>query len=344
LEKAEQLILLAQSSGALGSQARVTGAETVLLLARSQMGRSQRSWEEYRQRADEAESDGEHIVFNSSMVSAGFEALAKHPERTREMMDGWARNTSLPFMGRVDGLALAAMATFRLRDLDDTVKRASEILRLAEQHDSVLYIGRSHVWLAAVHVLRNETVDADRCIRVAVEVFWNHGIRFYLCEALEVYALLAARCHDVQEATRVLGAVARLRGEMQSPLSFDANLMAEATVIATEALGDQYESVFAAGAALTDEELIAFIDRTRGSRGRPTLGWNSLTPTELQVADLVRLGSTNKQIAASLLMGTETVKTHVSHIFTKLGLSNRSQLATIATAQQTRSDTSKDTQ
>ncbi len=249
LAKAEQLILLAQSSGALGSQARVNGAETVLLLARSQMGRTQRAWEEYIQRADEAERNGEHVVFNSSMVSAGFEALAKHPEKTREMMDLWARDSSLPFIGRGDGLALGAMATFRLRDLDDAVTRASEILRLAEKHDSVLYIGRAHVLLAAVHVLRNETVDADRCIRTAVDVFWKHGIRYYLCEAFEVYALLAAKCHDGQEAARVLGALSRIRGEMQSPLSFDANLLAEATEIARAALGDQYETVFAADPA-----------------------------------------------------------------------------------------------
>ena len=228
------------------------------------------------------------------------------------------------------------MASFRLRDLDDAVRRSDEILQLAEKHDSVLYIGRAHVWSAAVHVLRNETVDADRCIRMAIALFWDHGIRFYLCEALEVYSVLAAKCHDVQEATGVLGAVMRIRGEMQSPLSFDAVMLAEATEIAKAALGDQYDVLFANGAALTDEELLAFIDRTRGSRGRPTLGWDSLTPTELQVADLVRLGSTNKQVAASLLMGTETVKTHLSHIFTKLGLSNRAQLATIATAHQAR--------
>jgi DNA-binding CsgD family transcriptional regulator len=64
-------------------------------------------------------------------------------------------------------------------------------------------------------------------------------------------------------------------------------------------------------------------------RNRPTIGWDSLTPTELHVADLVCEGLTNREIAARLSMGAETVKTHISHIFSKLGISKRSQLAVI---------------
>ena len=56
----------------------------------------------------------------------------------------------------------------------------------------------------------------------------------------------------------------------------------------------------------------------------------SLTPTELQVVRLVREGLSNREIAQRLLMGAETVKTHVSHIFTKLDVTKRSQLAAIA--------------
>ena len=72
------------------------------------------------------------------------------------------------------------------------------------------------------------------------------------------------------------------------------------------------------------------MERTRGQRGRPSIGWDSLTPTELHVALLVREGLTNKQIAERLFMGAETVKTHVSHTFAKLDIAKRSQLAAIA--------------
>ena len=36
--------------------------------------------------------------------------------------------------------------------------------------------------------------------------------------------------------------------------------------------------------------------RTRGDRGRPAFGWDSLTPTESKVADLVVDGLTNREI------------------------------------------------
>ena len=56
-------------------------------------------------------------------------------------------------------------------------------------------------------------------------------------------------------------------------------------------------------------------------------GWESLTPTELQVAELVAEGQTNPQIAQHLLMGRATVKTHLEHVFTKLGVKSRAELA-----------------
>ncbi len=65
----------------------------------------------------------------------------------------------------------------------------------------------------------------------------------------------------------------------------------------------------------------------RGPRRRPTSGWDSLTSTERAVADLVAEGLTNPQIGARLFVSRRTVQTHVSHIFTKLDLSSRAQLA-----------------
>ena len=56
-------------------------------------------------------------------------------------------------------------------------------------------------------------------------------------------------------------------------------------------------------------------------------GWASLTPTELQVVDLVAEGLTNPQIAERLFMGRATVKTHLEHVFTKLGVHTRAELA-----------------
>lgn len=65
----------------------------------------------------------------------------------------------------------------------------------------------------------------------------------------------------------------------------------------------------------------------RGTRRRPRWGWASLTPTESTVAGLVAEGLSNPQIADRLYVSRRTVQTHVSHIFTKLQITSRAQLA-----------------
>ena len=65
----------------------------------------------------------------------------------------------------------------------------------------------------------------------------------------------------------------------------------------------------------------------RGTRGRPQFGWPGLTPTEHSVADLVAEGLSNPQIGARLYISHRTVQTHLAHIFAKLDISARAQLA-----------------
>jgi DNA-binding CsgD family transcriptional regulator len=65
----------------------------------------------------------------------------------------------------------------------------------------------------------------------------------------------------------------------------------------------------------------------RGDASGPATGWNSLTPTELQVVELVAQGLTNPEIGQRLFIGRGTVKTHLSHVFAKLNVSSRAELA-----------------
>jgi DNA-binding NarL/FixJ family response regulator len=55
--------------------------------------------------------------------------------------------------------------------------------------------------------------------------------------------------------------------------------------------------------------------------------WNSITAAELKVIHLVAEGMTNNAIADALHLSRLTVETHLKHIFSKLGLSNRAALA-----------------
>ena len=65
----------------------------------------------------------------------------------------------------------------------------------------------------------------------------------------------------------------------------------------------------------------------RGTRGRPQIGWASLTPAEHAVAGLVAEGLSNPQIGERLYISRRTVQTHLAHMFAKLDIATRAQLA-----------------
>jgi DNA-binding NarL/FixJ family response regulator len=61
----------------------------------------------------------------------------------------------------------------------------------------------------------------------------------------------------------------------------------------------------------------------RGPRARS----NQLTAQQLQDATMVAEGPTNKNVANSLFLSPRTIQFHLHHIYLKLGVTNRIQLA-----------------
>ncbi|WP_096588666.1 response regulator [Calothrix sp. NIES-2098] len=62
----------------------------------------------------------------------------------------------------------------------------------------------------------------------------------------------------------------------------------------------------------------------------PQQNLSSLTNREQDVLRLIGMGATNREIAEKLYISEGTVKTHVTHLFNRLNLKNRSQLAIYA--------------
>jgi len=92
--------------------------------------------------------------------------------------------------------------------------------------------------------------------------------------------------------------------------------------------------VVAAGDALlaptVTRRLIGEFARLRPRPPQRLSGLDTLTPRETEVLRLIAAGLSNMEIAAQLVVGEETVKTHVSRVLGKLGLRDRAQAVVAA--------------
>jgi DNA-binding NarL/FixJ family response regulator len=92
--------------------------------------------------------------------------------------------------------------------------------------------------------------------------------------------------------------------------------------------------VVAAGQALLaptiTRRLIAEFARMHVRRRDPATTLQALTTRETEVLRLIAEGLSNTEIAARLVVGEETVKSHVSRVLAKLGLRDRTQAVIVA--------------
>jgi predicted ATPase/DNA-binding CsgD family transcriptional regulator len=179
---------------------------------------------------------------------------------------------------------------------------------------------------AAEHLAREATVQWRRCCD-----------RMGACDGIEFLGVLAAARDRHADAARLLAAADAARPPLRylAP-GFTANrdAAARAASQARHALGDDgFAQAWEQGQALALDDAVAFAARKGGGRKRPATGWAGLTPAELEVVRLVREGLRNDAIARRLFIAPGTVKVHLSHIFAKLGIANRAELAAQAAAQ-----------
>ena len=143
---------------------------------------------------------------------------------------------------------------------------------------------------------------------------------------------IAADLESYDEAARLHGAVAARRQAIgyAQPYVMQPGHDADIAAIVEATGAERYGVLTAEGAAMTWTEALDYVTRGRGEHKRPTTGWASLTPAELGVVTLVAEGLSNQQVAERLFIARRTVATHLTHVFAKLGLSTRTELAAAA--------------
>ena len=182
---------------------------------------------------------------------------------------------------------------------------------------------------ARVAVGAGEPDQAERDAHDALTCAAGIKAYLYIPDILECLAALAGEDDSHREATRLFAAAESIRQRIGAVRFKIDDAASQASVAGLrDALGDSdFDAAWVEGAALSIEEAIAYAQRGRGERKRPVSGWSSLTPAERDVVRLVSAGLANNEIAARLFISPRTVQTHLTHVYAKLGLTSRVQLA-----------------
>jgi predicted ATPase/class 3 adenylate cyclase/DNA-binding CsgD family transcriptional regulator len=214
---------------------------------------------------------------------------------------------------------------------------AEEALSLARQGDMCWVVESALASQARLARVDGDPHAAEDLCHDALDLACPLGHRPAMCDALEILAGAVADQDRFEEAARLFGAAQALRdglGYVRFPV-LEPSHDADVAVVREALVSEDFDQAWSEGGKLSLDEAVVYAQRGRGRRKRPTHGWDSLTPTEVQVVELVAQGLTNPQIGERLFISRRTVQTHLAHAFAKLGVSTRAEVAVVAAERRT---------
>ncbi len=191
---------------------------------------------------------------------------------------------------------------------------------------------RHRVLAAEVLLALGETEQAEPFVQELEQIAKRTRQPLTLAKAARARALLEASRGDLATADEAFRRALEAHADVVFPfelarteLYFGTTLRrakrrGEARRVITRAL-ERFEALGAAEWTRRAQDELA-----RAGAGRRA-GDSDLTPTELQVAELVATGQSNKEVAAALFVSVRTVEANLSKIFRKLGIESRAELA-----------------
>jgi predicted ATPase/class 3 adenylate cyclase/DNA-binding CsgD family transcriptional regulator len=229
-------------------------------------------------------------------------------------------------------LSLLARVEIGLGLLDSAAEHARAVAEILDGSlENPMFSAIANRLLAVVALARGEATDAEALAHKSLATATEHDLVPHVFSALDILAETAAALESFEEAARILGAAERARIQIgRVRWAYEQTTVDALKERLADELGGQAlaESV-AQGEAMSTEEAIGWLRRARGIRKRPAGGWESLTPTELQVVQRAAEGLTNPEIAQQMFISRGTVKIHLSHIYAKLDVRNRAELTAL---------------
>jgi two-component system nitrate/nitrite response regulator NarL len=189
--------------------------------------------------------------------------------------------------------------------------------RLLEADPRVLTVADTHLGLMLLGLLEEVRPDVLLLGAASSGSFWADTLHRIATAGLSVRTILLASAIDLPQVTTALQSGA------SGVLPKDS---------AAELLFESIDAVMAGhcwiGGELASRGVAAGVRRLDHAR-RHALGFG-LTRRELDIIRAVLDGDTNREIAARLSISENTVKRHLMHIFNKMGVSSRVELALFA--------------
>jgi predicted ATPase/DNA-binding CsgD family transcriptional regulator len=235
-------------------------------------------------------------------------------------------------------LASALLGLSRADQRDGYLSQAAS---LAEEAATVAQrAGHRALTARAIHALgviarrQGNHSAAWAMLRDSLELRAELGLLPEVAVCLEALGGVAAEQERADLAGRILGAASGLRQNLGSVRSIAEQGAYDADLLLLRSAGPEQkvERAFAQGQQEPLRDVLAWLARQSGPRRRAAAGWAGLTRSEEQVARLAATGLTNRQIGGRLFISPRTVQTHLSHVFAKLGVTSRRELADHAAA------------
>jgi DNA-binding CsgD family transcriptional regulator len=163
----------------------------------------------------------------------------------------------------------------------------------------------------------------------------NPGIASIAATAAHVRGLLEQNQADLRAAVDLFERAPRPLELAAALEDLGADLSATGRDAAIDVLGRSL-ALYTELGAIWDARRVRSRLRELGVRRRlvtaepETNGWAALTTSELPVARLVAEGLTNREVAERLFVSPHTVNSHLRHVFSKLGINSRVELARLA--------------
>lgn len=243
-----------------------------------------------------------------------------------------AGREALPLLRSVGlrpGVVICEWVLGRLALFDDDTEAAGARFDAAEDAAGPVrpLVGLSGVGKALLARHEQRILESEQLSRDALWAMGPDALGTII--AIEALASALAQHGNSSEAAIMLAAA--YRGRLSRGVrrwDSDEAMAADTARLAKEALDlDAFGHAWTRGTNTSLGEAVSFATRARGTRRhRPTAGWESVTPTEQEVVVLVAEGLTNKAIAERLFMSARTVQSHLTHVFAKVGVANRSEL------------------